>query len=92
MLPDPQKLIEDFHEVARIAGIELPKNRLNFELLSAPHKPSALPKGKMAVYVFSWNGQCLKVGKVGPNSSPRYLSQHYSSKSSKSNLAKSCMF
>jgi hypothetical protein len=91
MLPDPQTLIDDFLEVAAISGIELPANALTFEPLFAPHKPSALPKGKMAVYVFSWNGQCLKVGKVGPKSSPRYLSQHYSSKSSKSNLAKSLL-
>ena len=62
------------------------------ESLPAPHTPpSALPKGKIAVYVLSWRGQCLKVGKVGPNSQARYTSQHYSPQSSNSNLAKSIL-
>ena len=45
----------------------------------------------MAVYVFEWKGQCLKVGKVGPNSQARYTSQHYGPSSSNSNLAKSVL-
>jgi hypothetical protein len=92
MLPDPQPLIEDFRQVAGLAGVSVPDNALAFERLPAPHKPpSALPKGKMAVYVFAWKGQCLKVGKVGPNSHARYTSQHYGASSSNSNLAKSIL-
>ena len=92
MLPDPQPLIEDFRKVAGLAGVSVPNNALSVERLPAPHKPpSALPKGKMAVYVFAWKGQCLKVGKVGPNSQARYTSQHYGASSSNSNLAKSIL-
>ena len=92
MLPDPQPLIEDFRKVAGLAGVSVPKNALSVEKLPAPHKPpSVLPKGKMAVYVFAWRGQCLKVGKVGPNSQARYTSQHYGASSSNSNLAKSIL-
>jgi hypothetical protein len=43
----------------------------------------------MAVYAFFHQGQCLKVGKAGPNSEARYVSQHYSKGSSRSNLARS---
>jgi hypothetical protein len=76
--------------VVELAGVNLHRNTLSFETLPAPHKPpSSLPKGKMAVYVFFWKGECLKIGKVGPNSQARYISQHYSPSSSKSNLSKS---
>ncbi len=60
--------------------------------MKAPHKPPGkLPDGKMAVYVFLLNDLCLKVGKVGPQSHARYVSQHYHAKSSGSNLAKSVL-
>ena len=35
--------------------------------------------------------RCLKVGKAGPNSQARYVSQHYNPGSSRSNLAKSLL-
>jgi hypothetical protein len=89
---DANTLINDFRKVAEIAGISLSQNSLTFESLPAPHTPpSALPKGKTAIYVFLWKGECLKVGKVGPNSHARYTHQHYSPLSSKSNLAKSIL-
>jgi len=92
MIPDTQPLIDDFGKIAGLDGISIPDNALSVESLPAPHKPpSSLPKGKMAVYVFTWKGQCLKVGKVGPNSQARYTSQHYSASSSNSNLAKSIL-
>ena len=76
--------------VAELAGVRVPDNALSVETLPAPHRPpTALPKGKVAVYVFVWKEQCLKVGKVGPNSQARYTSQHYLPSSSNSNLAKS---
>ena len=55
---------------------------------SAPHN---LPKGKMAVYTFVYDGVVLKIGKAGPNSNARYTSQHYNPKSAMSNLAKSIL-
>lgn len=85
-------LIRDFYKVAELSGVELPTNALNYEVLPAPHlPPSSIPLGAMAVYVFSWNGHCLKVGKVGAKSHARYTSQHYNSKSSNSNLSKSLL-
>ncbi len=92
MLPDPQPLIRDFRIVADLAGVRVSDNALSVEKLPAPHTPpTALPNGKMAVYVFVWKEQCLKVGKVGANSQARYTSQHYAPSSSNSNLAKSIL-
>jgi hypothetical protein len=89
-LGDLPVLLDDFRKVVALAGVSLPPAAISFETLPAPHKPpSALPNGKMAVYVFIWNGRCLKVGKVGPKSQARFTSQHYSPASSNSNLAKS---
>jgi hypothetical protein len=89
-LGDLNVLLEDFRKVLALAGVSLPPEALSFEALPAPHKPpSELPSGKMAVYVFIWNGVCLKVGKVGPKSQARFTSQHYNPASSNSNLAKS---
>jgi hypothetical protein len=45
----------------------------------------------MAVYVFLWRDECLKVGKAGPRSQARYVSQHYNPASSPSNLARSVL-
>lgn len=78
-----------FPQISMIAGNPTEEADLELEILTDPHKPSALPKGKMAVYGFHYNGVWLKVGKAGPNSKARYLSQHYHPKSSSSNLAKS---
>jgi hypothetical protein len=90
MIPNIDILINDFLKIAELAGVNLSRDALTFETLSAPHKPpSSLSKNKMAVYVFLWKGDCLKVGKVGQNSQARYTSQHYSPSSSNSNLAKS---
>lgn len=89
-LGDLTALLDDFRKVVALAGVALPPAALSLETLPAPHKPpSTLPSGKMAVYVFVWNGRCLKVGKVGPKSQARFTSQHYSPASSNSNLAKS---
>ena len=41
----------------------------------------------MAVYGFWWNGEWLKIGKVGPNTNVRYTSQHYNPNSARSTLA-----
>ena len=84
--------INDFKKVADLAGYKLSDANLALEYLKAPHTPpSLLPKSRFAVYIFFWNDQCIKVGKVGPKSQARYTSQHYSPNSSKSNLAKSLL-
>lgn len=89
---NPGSLITDFIQVAKLARVTILPDMICAEMLPAPHSaPSSLPKGKMAVYVFMWGEQCLKVGKAGPNSPPRYTSHPYSPKSSGSNLAKSIL-
>jgi hypothetical protein len=89
---DTEQLISDFVRVAELAGLDIQKKDIQIERLPAPHTPpSALPNGKMAVYLFCWGDKCLKVGKVGPKSQARYTSQHYSPRSSNSNLAKSIL-
>jgi hypothetical protein len=50
----------------------------------------ALPAEKQAVYIFMAGDQCLKVGKVGPKSNARFVSQHYGLKAS-SSLARSIL-
>jgi hypothetical protein len=67
-----------FVTVAALAKEPIRPDELKVEFLGAPHRPpSSLPAGKMAIYAFWWNGQWLKIGKAGPNSGPRYISQHY---------------
>ena len=60
--------------------------------LGCPHKTNKLPNGKMAVYIFFYKDECLKIGKAGPNSNSRYENQHYDPNKSGSNLAKSILF
>jgi hypothetical protein len=87
-----KRLIADFEKVALIARVPISKSDILIEELPAPHKPpSKLPLGFMAVYIFSFRGDCLKVGKSGPRSQARYTSQHYNPKSAMSNLAKSLL-
>lgn len=89
---DTSTFIKDFRQVATLAGIRLEDSDLEVEHLSAPHKPpSKLPKGMMAVYVFTFGDTALKVGKVGPNSAARYTSQHYNASSAASTLAGSLL-
>lgn len=56
-----------------------------------PHQPKGLPSGTMGVYTFNYNGLFLKIGKAGPSSNARFLSQHYNPNSAMSNLAKSIL-
>src|SRR5712691_7628687 len=89
---NPATLIADFVQVASLSGVKLSETDIVHQVLAAPHTPPTdIPESKTAVYVFSWGDQCLKVGKVGPNSNARYTSQHYNPKSSNSNLAKSIL-
>lgn len=75
---DPEGLVSDFLKVAEIAGVPLARDAITIERLPAPHvAPKHLPKGRMAVYVFSFGAVVLKVGKVGPKSAARYTTQHY---------------
>jgi len=92
MTLDVQTLHDHLQALANLADIPIAPDEIRIISQKAPHKPpSSLPSGKMAVYIFVYNGQCLKVGKVGSKSNARYTSQHYYPGSSNSNLAKSIM-
>ena len=81
--------MEAFIKAAKLAGHSINKTMIDIEFLPAPHKPSALPKNKMAVYGFWGDGAWLKIGKAGPKSNARYQSQHYNLGSTRSTLARS---
>lgn len=88
----PEAVIDDFRTVAHLAGVDLPGDAINIEVLPAPHvPPTKLPVAKMAVYVFSRGPDILKVGKVGAKSQARYTSQHYNPGSAASTLAASVL-
>lgn len=54
------------------------------------HKPTKLPEGYFAVYIFQHNKNYLKVGKVsGSKNNDRYYQHHYIVKGANSTLAKS---
>lgn len=92
MLVNGEQLIVDFCQVAVLAGVPLSPADVKFEALPAPHRrPTRLPAGKMAVYVFCTQTRCLKVGKVGPKSQARFTTHHYAPASSMSNLSRSLL-
>ncbi|BBU60388.1 hypothetical protein MSC49_03230 [Methylosinus sp. C49] len=69
--------LADFREVARLAQVDASLGQINPQILPKPHKARTLPVGNMAIYAFFLEGRALKVGKVGPNSGPRFTYQHY---------------
>ena len=89
ILHDLESCIYSTIKLAR--GEYIAKGKVQIIDSGVPHSPTSLPEGKMAVYLFFYKNECLKIGKAGPNSNARYLSQHYSPKSSQSNLAKSLL-
>lgn len=89
---NPELLLGDFLVVAELGGNKMQPDAICIEILTMPHEPpSSLPKGKMAVYVFSDKERVLKVGKAGPQSNARYTSQHYNAGSAPSTLAGSLL-
>jgi len=72
-----------------ICGVQMSEADFELKNMGVPHSPTALPKGKMAVYIFLNGEKCLKVGKAGLKSNARYTSQHYSVGRTSSTLAKS---
>ena len=74
---NPDQIRVDFLRVARVAGTDIRPDDIDIETLEMPHRPTPLPVGKIAVFVFSDSDRVLKVSKVGPNSNARYQYQHY---------------
>jgi hypothetical protein len=84
-------IAEGFTKAAGLAGINIPLADIEVQFSPIPHRPpSSLPVGKLAVYVFIYGDKCLKVGKAGANSAPRFCNQHYGIKA-RSTLAKSLL-
>lgn len=88
MITDPQMLLEDFALTASKTAVTGWPCEVRIETRRAPHVPPPLPRGSAAVYVFALSGAgaraapagvgaVLKVGRVGPNSAPRFTYQHY---------------
>ena len=88
---DIEAALTDFSSVAKLATREDFTVPIEVEFLPAPHRPSGLPAGKMAVYAFFGGGGWLKIGKVGPNSDARFRSQHYAPGRARSSLAGSLL-
>jgi hypothetical protein len=78
-------------EVSSALGKPIDKTLYKIIDRGLPHQPKSLPGGAMGVYTFYYEGHFLKIGKAGPNSNARFLSQHYNPNSAMSNLAKSIL-
>ena len=92
MLLDTDAILRDFRKAVNLAGVALAEDEIEVKSLPAPHQPPRpLTSGEMAVYVFLFQGRVLKVGKVGPKSQARYVSQHYNAGSAPSTLAASLL-
>jgi len=89
-----QQHIIELCNSAAYAGFNVNPNDLTLLQWNAglqTHIPLALPANSAAVYIFKWNDNYLKVGKVNSKSNPRYKSHHYNPRSSGSNLSKSLL-
>lgn len=82
------RLIE---QISDIAGKPIEKYRYTIVDRGMPHQPKSLPPGMMGIYIFCYGGKFLKIGKAGPSSNARFLSQHYNPKSAQSTLAASIL-
>ena len=88
-----QDIIELCNSAAN-AGFNVNPNALTLHIWNAglqTHIPLVLPANSAAVYIFKWNDNYLKVGKVNSNSHARYQSHHYNPDSSRSNLSQSLL-
>lgn len=88
-------LIAEFDEMVldtfKLLGKPVDKRKYLVVDRPTPHNPEKLPPGNMGICTFWHNGNALVIGRAGPNSNPRFFSQHYNPKSSQSNLAASLL-
>lgn len=78
-------------EVTYVLGNQLDLKHYQIIDRGVPHQPKNLPSNMMSVYTFWYGTTCLKIGRVGPNSNARFLSQHYNPESAGSTLASSIL-
>ena len=83
--------IKKFIEIAKCADVIIGEDQLKTIDRGWPHSQSGLINEMLGIYIFELNGVCLKIGKAGKKSDARFRSQHYSPKSSQSNMAKSIL-
>lgn len=79
-------------EVTKVLGNQLKPDQYQIIDRGVPHQPRNLPVNMMGVYTFWYGTTCLKIGKAGPNSNARFLSQHYHPGSARSTLAASILY
>ena len=94
MIKNIDQLLDSFVNVANLSGFKISISDISYDFWEAPHRQKGLPSNQQAVYTFSlpkFNNLVLKIGKAGPKSNARFLSQHYNPDSSGSNLAKSLL-
>lgn len=88
-------LVNEFDKIIRDVSSVLGKSidKAKYEIIDRgiPHQPKSLPIQMMGVYTFWYEGEFLKIGKAGPSSNARFLSQHYNPRSAQSNLAASLL-
>src|SRR5689334_6977009 len=65
--------------------VSIPASAFTIEALCAPHRPLPLPENAHGIYLFSFRGTWLKIGKATNNR--RWQYDHYNIRSSHSNLA-----
>ncbi len=78
-------------ETTKLLGKPVDKEKYEIIDRGVPHRPRILPPNSMGIYTFWYNGKALKIGKAGPKSNARFLSQHYSPTSARSTLAASIL-
>ena len=90
MKNDPNKLLDDFLDVARIANVPVSREQVEIVQKPAPHERPTVRSGQF-VYVFSLDNHCLKVGSVTGSNDPTRLTNHYNPKGGVSVLARSIL-
>jgi len=87
----PIELDEIILETTKLLGKPADKGKYEIIDRGVPHRPRMLPPNTMGIYTFWYNGIALKIGKAGPKSNARFLSQHYNPNSAQSTLAASIL-
>jgi hypothetical protein len=80
-------VVAAFSAWASAQGLGPARAELRVQSLGRPHAPTSLPAGWQGVYCFQYDTTWLKIGKAGPKSGARWISQHYSPGSAMSTLA-----
>lgn len=87
--------IKEFEQVISSVSNDLGRpinmSKIRIRDRGVPHQAPKWEDGYMAVYTFNYNGTFLKIGKAGPKSKARFISQHYNPKSAMSTLAASIL-